>query len=465
MTTTEAATGKQAAAFASVLAGAALTILKLIVGFATGSLAILSEAAHSGLDFVAAAITLGVVRIADAPPDENHPYGHARAENLGALAETLLLVVTAGWVLWKAFEHIFVAPETPRVTIWSFAVMGTSLVVDWQRSRALRRAAERYDSPALAADAAHFANDLLSTLVVLASLGFVVVAPRLGVPPWITMRVDAFAAIGVAVIALSVSWSLGRRAVRALMDDVPHDLNQRLVAEIAGVAGVTGQARVRTRFVGTRPFVDVSVQVPRQQTLEEAHRTSETVETAVQRHLIGADVVVHFEPTRSADEPHTTAVYAAAQRLGLHVHNLDVFMLQDGLRVDVDLEVPASLPLIEAHRYSEAFERIVREELPPTTRVAVHLEPRRDELQPAVRRKSVTEQVHALLDELGSEVVVHEVEVILTDGGAVITLRCGFPATLPLGEVHTRMARLESYLRRGVPDVARVLIDPEPLAL
>ncbi len=455
---------KRAAALGSVASGIVLTVLKLVVGFTTGSLSILSEAAHSSLDLLAAALTFVVVRVADLPPDDNHPYGHARAENLGALAETTLLIVTAGWVLWKAYQHIFITPEVPEITVWSFVIMFVSLIIDWRRSRSLRKAADDYQSQALAADAAHFANDMVGTVLVIVGLAITALARFVpGIPHWLTQRADAFAAVGVALVALYVSWGLGLRAVQALMDDVPGKLNEQLEEAVGAIPGViTGSPRVRTRFVGNQAYVDVSAQVPRSQTLEEAHHTTEGVEATVRSQLAGADVVVHVEPTRSEGEPYTTSVYAAAHQLGLHVHNVDIFLLQDGMRVDVDLEVPASLPLAEAHRYSEEFDAAVRVELPPSTTVAVHLEPRRDLVQPAVRYPQAQEQVRAALEQSPSEIRVYDVEAFLTDGGVVVTLRCGFPAAMPLLQVHTTMARLERQVRRAVPDMLRVQIDPEP---
>src|SRR5262245_23001323 len=188
-------TTKRGAALASVGSGLLLTVLKLAVGFTTGSLAILAEAAHSALDLLAAGITYVVVNVADLPPDENHPYGHARAENLGALAETVLLIVTALIVLRESFLRIFVHPEIPETSVWAFVVMSVSLVVDWRRSRALKRAAAEFKSQALAADAAHFTNDMLSTVVVLAALALIAVAQPLGLlPAAVLMRIDAIAA-------------------------------------------------------------------------------------------------------------------------------------------------------------------------------------------------------------------------------------------------------------------------------
>src|SRR5213596_117345 len=186
---------KRGAALASIGSGALLTVLKLAVGIATGSLAILAEAAHSALDLLAAGITFLVVQIADLPPDENHPYGHARAEQLGALAETVLLVVTAALVLRESFIRIFITVEAPQLNIWAFAVMIVSLVVDWRRSRSPKRAAVEFKSQALAADAAHFTNNMLSAAVVLASLALLAVAqpgpdgtPLL--PAWLLARLD-----------------------------------------------------------------------------------------------------------------------------------------------------------------------------------------------------------------------------------------------------------------------------------
>jgi cation diffusion facilitator family transporter len=455
---------KRGAALASIGSGLLLTILKLVVGVATGSLAILAEAAHSALDLLAAGITFLVVHIADLPPDENHPYGHARAENLGALAETVLLVVTAVWVLRESFERIFVHTEQPQVSIWAFAVMIVSLVVDWRRSRALQRAAAEFKSQALAADAAHFTNDMLSTAVVLASLVLLAVAQPLALlPEWLLLRVDALAAAAVALIALAVSWGMGLRAVRALMDDIPADLNRRLVRQVTALPDVVPDSvQMRTRFVGEQPFVEVTLGTPRGATLEEAHQLTEAVEAVIREELAGANVLVHVEPARTATEPYTTAVYAAAHRLGLHVHNLDIYQLANAVRVDVDLELPTHLTLGEAHTSSERLEQAVREELGDTTIVAVHLEPRRDHVRPAVRYAPLTEELRRVVAQLPGADAVAQVETLLTDEGTIVTLRCAFPPETPLCEVHIAMAHLERELRRAVPDVVRVQIDPEP---
>lgn len=458
-------TTKRGAALASVGSGVLLTVLKLIVGFSTGSLAILAEAAHSALDLLAAGITFLVVHIADLPPDDNHPYGHARAEHLGALAEAVLLVVTALLVLRESFLRVFVRAEMPEISVWAFAVMLISLTIDWQRSRALKRAAAEFKSQALAADAAHFTNDMVSTGVVLAGLTLIAIAEPLGIfPQAVLMRIDAVAAAIVACIALWVSWGMSVHAVRALMDDVPADLNRRLVRQVTALPDVIPESvQMRTRFVGQQPYVEVSLGTPRGGSLEQAHQLTEAVEAAVRHELEGANVLVHVVPERTPTEPYATAVYASANRLGLHVHNLDIYQLADSVRVDMDLELPTDLTLGEAHTSSERLERAICEELGGTTIVAVHLEPRRDHVQPAVRYAPLNATIRDVVAQLPGATNIAQVETLLTDAGTIVTLRCAFAPATPLSEVHTAMAAMERELRRAVPDIVRVQIDPEPV--
>jgi cation diffusion facilitator family transporter len=455
---------KRRAALASIGSGVLLTVIKLVVAFTTGSLAILSEAAHSALDLLAAAITFGVVWLADQPPDENHPYGHARAESLGALAETMLLGLTAIWVFWQAYERIFVRVETPAISIWAFVVVVISLVIDFTRSRALARAAREHKSQALAADAAHFANDMLSSLVVLIGLGaFELSLHTQLVPPWLAPRIDAIAASMVALIALFVSWQLGRKAVLALMDDVPLELNRRLAASVETLPGIVAHSsRVRARFVGEQPYVDVALKVPRGRSLEEAALVSDAARELIQQELPGADVVVNVIPARTESEEYSTAVYAAAHRLGMSVHNLDIFQLGNGLCIVLDLELPGELSLHEGHRESEALANAIRQELPDSTEISIHLEPRRDRPQPAVRYQPIQEEVTGALQTLPGAEALRSVNAFLVDGGPVVTVRCAYPPETPLAEVHDSMARLERTLRRLVPNIVRLQIDPEP---
>ena len=251
---------KHRAALSSVLAAIFLTLVKLVVGLLTGSLGILAEVAHSGLDLVAAAVTLFAVRVSGRPADREHTYGHGKVENLSALFETLLLLVTCVWIIYEAIQRLFFEEVVVEVTIWAFLVMFVSIVIDFSRSRMLSRVAKKYDSQALEADALHFSTDIWSSSVVIAGLTLVVISDWLGIP-WLA-KADAVAAMGVAGIVIWVSLQLGRRTVMALLDGVPASERDAVLRAVR-VPGVIEVRQVRVRRSGPEAFADVRLTVSR----------------------------------------------------------------------------------------------------------------------------------------------------------------------------------------------------------
>ena len=286
---------KQSAALTSLLAAVGLTAFKIVVGMATGSLGILAEAAHSGLDLVAAGMTLVAVRISGRPADDSHLYGHGKIENLSALGETLLLLGTCAWIVWEAVHRLRVHHAELEVTVWSFGVMLTSIAVDFSRSRVLARAARQHRSQALEADALHFQTDIWSSAVVVLGLVAVKVAdwnPRLA----FLRQADAAAALGVSVLVALVSAQLGRRTVDALMDRAPEGMEARIVAAVEAVPGVRDCHNLRMRFSGPVLFIDLHVLMDGSQSLAQAHELTETVEQAIRQVAPEADITVHPEP-------------------------------------------------------------------------------------------------------------------------------------------------------------------------
>jgi cation diffusion facilitator family transporter len=286
---------KRAAARSSVVASVALTALKIVVGLLTGSLGILAEAAHSALDLVAALVTLFAVRLSSKPADREHTYGHGKIENLSALFETGLLLLTCGWIIRAAVLRLIHHAVEVEVTFASFAVLITSIVVDWSRSRVLRRTAIRYNSQALEADALHFETDIWSSVVVIAGLCGVLAAAHFPAVAWLRYA-DAVAALSVAVIVVWVSVRLGVRTVYALVDTAPRGLEEKILGEVRGVPGIAACDHLRLRYSGPTLFVDVRIEVDGNQTLRDAHRITEEVENAVRRVAPDADVTVHAEP-------------------------------------------------------------------------------------------------------------------------------------------------------------------------
>ena len=287
---------KTTAALSSVIAAIGLTVFKIIVGVATNSLGILAEAAHSGLDLMAAVMTFFAVRVADKPADKNHPFGHGKVENVSALFETLLLLATSGWIIYEAV-HRLQAPETHvEVSIWSFIVMGISIVVDVSRSRMLYAAAQKHNSQALEADALHFSTDIWSSSVVI--LGLILVLVSRWFPSLVFLeKGDAVAALVVAAIVVFVSGELGVRSIQALLDAAPKNGERdRIIREISKMEGIADVHAVRIRSSGAGWFVDMHVTMNGRMSLKRSHALTEEIESKVEGILPGADVTVHVEP-------------------------------------------------------------------------------------------------------------------------------------------------------------------------
>jgi len=283
---------KGSAALSSVIAAIGLTSFKIIVGVATGSLGILAEAAHSGLDLVAALVTLFAVRLSGKPADETHLYGHGKIENLSALFETLLLLLTCVWIIYEAVQRLFFKPVLVEMSIWSFIVMGCSIVIDYSRSRLLDRTAKKYNSQALEADALHFSTDIWSSAVVIVGLAIVWISEQHASLAFLR-QADSVAALGVAMIVIYVSVQLGIRTIHGLLDFAPEGMVEKLTVAISALPGVVDCHQVRLRYSGSHLFIDAHVLVDGMQTLDEAHAITEVIERTVRTIVPDADSTVH----------------------------------------------------------------------------------------------------------------------------------------------------------------------------
>lgn len=293
---------KSSAALSSLGAAVFLTGLKILVGLLSGSLGILAEAAHSTLDFAAALITFFAVRAASKPADREHAYGHGKVENLSALVETLLLLATCAWIIYQSISRLISGHIVVKASIWTFAVMVVSIVVDISRSRMLYRIAAKHRSQALEADALHFSSDVWSSVVVILGL----LGVRLG--QWFPglaflEKADPVAGLLVAAIVVWVSAKLGLRSVQELLDASPVGVAERIKARVEMMDAVIDCHAIRVRHSGPRYFVDLHITLDGNMTLQTAHDLTEQVERAVKEILPEADVTVHPEPGSAARQP------------------------------------------------------------------------------------------------------------------------------------------------------------------
>ena len=450
---------KEKAALGSIAASAGLTAAKAVVGLLSGSLAILSEAAHSLIDLAATVLTYAAVRVSGKPADAEHQYGHGKVESVAALAETALLFILAVGVAFEAAQRLLGGHGyMVEATVAAFAIIAISIVVDFFRARTLSRIAKKTSSQALEADALHFSSDMWSSIAVLVGLGGV----ALGYP-W----ADAAAAVVVAVFICIAGWRLGRRTIDALTDTAPAGVSERVTTIARSVPGVVSIERVRARPAGPVLFVEVAAGVSRTLPLDRVAAIKERLTRAIRDDIPEAEVTITTEPRALDDETIRERVMLIARNGGLAVHHVAVQALADRLSVSTDLEVEGTLPLSAAHETASRLEEAIREELGPDVEVETHIEPLPAVLLSGRDASSVRiAEIGAALAELADGAVslgeVHDVRVRETTDGEIVNFHCRVDPALSVSAVHDLVDGIESGLRRRFPAIARVIGHAEP---
>jgi cation diffusion facilitator family transporter len=459
---------KKRAALLSVAPALLLVSLKTFLVIRTGSLGVLSEALHSGLDLIAAIITFLSVRMSDQPADEKHPYGHGKFENFSAFVETGLLLLTALYIIYEAFSRLFFRSVHIEPSITAIVILFCALGVDLTRARALSNVAKKYSSDALEADALHFSTDVWSTIVVIAGVGLVWAGETWNLPYLI--YADAIAALAVAAVILWVGSQLGRRTVDALLDAAPEGLQQEIARAIARMDGVLDVDRIRVRRAGNRHFVDATVSVARTASLEQVHELSDAIEKRVGE-IVPSDVMVHAEPRAPQGEHLFEAIRAVAQRMGLGIHDVSALQQQGKLFVELHLEVDENLSLRDAHRQATELEEGIRELRDGPIDVNIHIEPLgRHIATPDAgggEMKQLSQSVEEFLNSLPAEfdelVNCHNVHTRQVEHHILVSCHCTMKGALPITQIHDVTATLEDRVKERFPQIHRVTIHPEPV--
>jgi cation diffusion facilitator family transporter len=475
---------KRSAAIFSVFAASLITLLKLITGLLTGSLGMLSEAAHSSVDLIASAITLLSVQVSDRPADEDHNYGHGKIESLSAFVETGIMFASCVFLVGEALRRIIFHHHLAlNPSIAPFVVLLCSILVDFTRSRTLGRIAREHRSDALAADAVHFATDIWASIAVMIGLAASYAGNRYSLP-WLEYA-DPIAALVVSGVILRVSWRLARQTVDALLDATPttdptsnhpqtkEQLRSNLIHDLIAIPGVMSVDRLRTRRSGANFFADVTLGMPRNLTFQRSEQLTMAATEAVQRHLPDADVVVHTVPTASVAESVHDRIRAAAARRNLSIHEISVQQLNDGLHIEQHLEVDETMPLRQAHDLVTNLEAEMRWEVPAISSILTHIES-----EPATIERPASLDVDRNLEmrlrhaasNFPEILDIHDVFVTRRRARSVdpnedhiqVTCHCTLPDDLPMARVHAIITALEGAFKLEAPEVDRLLIHPEP---
>ena len=447
-------TPQRRTALISVFAAAALVALKLATGLATGSLGLISEAIHSGTDLVAAGLTFFAVGVAGRPADPGHPYGHGKAEHLAALAEAAILVAASLVISAEAIARLAGDEEADVHAAWyALVVIALVIAVDASRSLVSLRAARRYASPALHANALHFASDLAGSVAVLIGLLLV----RAGYP-----NADSAAALFVALLVVVAAARLVRSNVDVLMDRSPADAHETAHRAIAGIEPPVELRRLRLRHAAGRHYADVVIGVSPGEAVGQGHAAADAVEDALERALPDSDVVVHVEP---AAEHALVRERAQAAALSVprvrEVHNVTVHEVDGRVQISLHLKLPGDLSLDDAHGVATAVEGAIADAIPGLAAVQTHIEPLHEPGSGRYAGAPPAEAVARLVREAtGSD--PRQLRFLETDAGLVAHVTLGLDAATPLAEAHWRASTVEERIRLGCPEIADVVVHTEP---
>jgi cation diffusion facilitator family transporter len=440
-------------ALVSVGAAFLLIVIKLVAGIASGSLGLLAEAAHSGTDLAAALVTFFAVSVAVRPADRGHPFGHAKAQNLAALAEAGFLItvslVIAGLAIARLAGAVDFAVEP---TVWTFAAIGLVIAIDASRTQVSRRAAREHRSDALQANALHFGSDLAGTLAVLVGL----TAAAAGFPAG-----DSIAALFVAVLVIAAAARLLGRNVGVLMDRASVDAEDEARAAIVALDPPVELRRLRVREAGGAYFADVVIGVAPGAAVGQGHAAADRVEQALHDRLPDVDVVVHVEPGGAEGSIRERALAAALDVSDVReIHNLAVLDVDGRTEISLHLKLPGDLELDRAHEIAEQVERAIRDAVPEVEDVRTHLEP----LTEAAEAREITIDAEAVERVVRQETgaAPRELRFVRTDDGIVAFLTLALAGDEPLADAHARASVVEERIRRAVPEIADVVVHTEP---
>jgi cation diffusion facilitator family transporter len=448
---------KSRVAAISILASAAMAAAKFVVGIAIGSLALISEALHSSVDLVATIVTWMVVRVSDKPADDEHHYGHGKMESLSALGVIAMLYVLAGGILVASWARLREGTPPPTLSAIPFVVLLIDIVVNLWRAWALHRTARATQSQALAADALHFASDVLGSIAVIAGLALSGLGYAWG---------DAAAAIGVAVVISALGLRLARSTVETLLDRAPDGVAEQATAAINALPGIVGIDRLRVRMVGPTHFIDASVRVPRTFPIDRVDDIKRQAQAAVSKALGDADLTFTAVPVALNNESIRERIMVIARNAGVAIHHVTVHDLGGKLTVSLDIEVDGEMTLTAAHDIAHELERNIHDEFGADAEVDTHIEPLEPELP--LGTDAAPERVEAITGALirfaadGAIHDIHNVRVRDTNAGEIVNFHCRAAPSMSVIKVHENVDVIERALRGAFPTVKRVISHAEP---
>lgn len=451
---------KESVALSSVFASAGMTIMKFVVGIMTGSMGIISEAAHSALDLGAAGLTLFAVKVSDKPADTEHTYGHGKMESVSALIETGLLFLTSAWIIYEAIHRIIIKDFHVEITWYAFAIIIISIIIDISRSRALSKVAKETGSQALEADALHFSSDIWSSCVVLFGLILVSVGVN---------GADTFAAIGVSIFVLIAGYRLGKRTIDALMDTAPEGITDIVKEIVENIEGVITIDKIRVRPLGPSMFIELEIGINRGFSIIKVNEIVNKSKEAIQQKIQEADILIHTKPIQLKDETMIDIIRTIASKHVFSVHSIIVDKLDDKKFISYDLELPGSLTVLEAHEKASHLEKEIQSEIGTEIELYTHIDSCSiEEKQSFKLEVDEVKKIEKIINEAIKDISVirnaHNILIRKIGMKIFITMHCDAKEYETLDKTHNGASHLKSLIKEKISEVSEVVIHVEPEA-
>jgi cation diffusion facilitator family transporter len=437
-----------------------IVLLKLSASIYSGSLAVLSELFHSSTDLIASVITIISVKYSAKPPDKDHHYGHEKIESFSALVQVLILIFMCIYILYEAIARIIHPPTNVNIDFYSFAVISLCIVLDFTRSRALRKIARETNSQALEADALHFSSDIMSSGVVIAGIALYSIAPIF----------DPIAAIIVSVIIIITTANLTKKAYESLMDKVPKGMHDDITTAILSVKGVAGIKNLRIRHSGSKTFIDAEIKIGRTKMFYETHEITDRIEESIREITGDADIIIHTEPVETEDETINDKIRIIVNSSGYRCHDIFTYKFHDKIVAELHIEISHTNDLTEAHDTITLLEEKIKNEIKVIDEVKVHIDEPSGITTEAedVTHKSneIVRITENIIKDSYKVLNFHGIQVFRVQSGLRLTCNCEFEHKIPFDRVHSYVTELESkiyiILKELYPELINVIIHAEP---
>jgi cation diffusion facilitator family transporter len=458
---------KRSVAWLSVSSNTFLTVTKLIAGFLTGSISILSEAAHSAMDLLASMIATFSVYAADRPPDQSHPYGHEKIENISGVIEGLLIFIAAVWIIYEAIDKL-IHGVTLKYLGPGIIIMAISAVLNLFVARLLRRIALENRSVALEADAMHLYTDVFTSLGVFVGLLIIVIYKSF----WdiAVLWIDPVIAIAVACLILYAAFKITRKSLLPLMDVSGSDVEILQINSIMSRFASRGLDfhKLRTRRAGGALHVDLHMGCRPGLSLEQCHDISHELKGEIEKSVAGAKVLVHVEPSshievlpeNEADVRRLREELKKDQRVS-EIKDIRVVRYRKELRLEAELILDPRYTLAESQVLTMDLTRHLEACFPQVKETVLSLRPG-DGWQDAIHEDDM-ERIKDLVGEHQSSLTgIHGLEVTSSGGIHRIRLAFGVPPDLPVSEADGIARHIENDIKALFSEGADIDIHVEP---